>query len=279
MSATHERHAGDRLRVAELQRVEDDDVGAVGLQAADGVRADVAGAAGDEDTHAGRLGRDQPVAPKRERREGAASTHNGGVESGPSARRRPRPRGRRSRSATPSTSACSTPWPTSSAGIARSAELIVGTSAGSVVGASLRAGLGPADMRRRLAGQPLSPHGAVLVGRAEEAMARLDRRRRRRRQRRRRRRGADGARRHRPPAAYRLAGAGAPGAARAVARSRRARWSRRCCPPGRRPTAHFARCPTRECSAIDGRRQLCGSWPSTSTLGRASCSAAPARRS
>ncbi len=55
----------------------------------------------------------------------------------------------------------------------RGAELIVGTSAGSVVGASLRAGLSPADSRRRLAGEPLSPHGAVLVGRAEEAMARL----------------------------------------------------------------------------------------------------------
>jgi NTE family protein len=56
---------------------------------------------------------------------------------------------------------------------ARSAELIVGTSAGSVVGASLRAGLTPGDLRRRLAGEPLSPHGAVLVGRAEEAMARV----------------------------------------------------------------------------------------------------------
>jgi NTE family protein len=55
----------------------------------------------------------------------------------------------------------------------RGADLIVGTSAGSVVGASLRAGLSPADSRRRLAGEPLSPHGAVLVGRAEEEMARL----------------------------------------------------------------------------------------------------------
>jgi NTE family protein len=55
----------------------------------------------------------------------------------------------------------------------RRAELIIGTSAGSVVGASLRAGLAPGDLRRRLAGQPLSPPGAVLVGRADEAMARL----------------------------------------------------------------------------------------------------------
>jgi NTE family protein len=55
----------------------------------------------------------------------------------------------------------------------RGAELIIGTSAGSVVGASLRAGLGSADSRRRLAGSPLSPHGSVLVARAEAAMARV----------------------------------------------------------------------------------------------------------
>ena len=42
---------------------------------------------------------------------------------------------------------------------ARRARLIIGTSAGSVVGASLRAGLGPADMRRRLAGQRPTPEG------------------------------------------------------------------------------------------------------------------------
>jgi NTE family protein len=55
----------------------------------------------------------------------------------------------------------------------RRTELIVGTSAGSVVGASLRAGLSPADLRRRLAGEPLSPGGAAIVRRADEAMARL----------------------------------------------------------------------------------------------------------
>jgi NTE family protein len=55
----------------------------------------------------------------------------------------------------------------------RSTELIVGTSAGSVVGSSLRAGVSPADLRRRLAGEPLSPEGAAIVRRADEAMARL----------------------------------------------------------------------------------------------------------
>jgi len=54
---------------------------------------------------------------------------------------------------------------------ARSADLIVGTSAGSVVGASLRAGLGPDDMRRRALGEPLSPDGSELVRRAEAAVA------------------------------------------------------------------------------------------------------------
>ena len=54
---------------------------------------------------------------------------------------------------------------------ARRAQLIVGTSAGSVVGGSLRAGLGPADMRRRLAGEQLSPEGFDLVRRAEAAVA------------------------------------------------------------------------------------------------------------
>jgi NTE family protein len=52
---------------------------------------------------------------------------------------------------------------------ARQAELIVGTSAGSVVGASLRAGLGPIDQRRRLAGEQLSPEGTALVRRTENA--------------------------------------------------------------------------------------------------------------
>jgi len=54
---------------------------------------------------------------------------------------------------------------------ARAADLIVGTSAGSVVGASLRVGLDPLDMRRRLFGQKLSPAGAVLTRRGEAAMA------------------------------------------------------------------------------------------------------------
>src|SRR5262245_49971223 len=55
----------------------------------------------------------------------------------------------------------------------RAAELIVGTSAGSVVGASMRAGVSPADLRRRLAGRPLSPDGAAIVRRADEALAAL----------------------------------------------------------------------------------------------------------
>jgi NTE family protein len=57
---------------------------------------------------------------------------------------------------------------------ARRAELIVGTSAGAVVGASLRAGLGPIDQRRRLAGEPLSAVGADLVRRGQAAIAMLD---------------------------------------------------------------------------------------------------------
>jgi NTE family protein len=57
---------------------------------------------------------------------------------------------------------------------ARRAELIVGTSAGAVVGASLRAGLGPIDQRLRLAGDSLSPEGAELVRRGELAVAALD---------------------------------------------------------------------------------------------------------
>ena len=54
---------------------------------------------------------------------------------------------------------------------ARSADLIVGTSAGSVVGAGLRAGLGPLDMRARALGQPLSPAGRRIVQTGEEALA------------------------------------------------------------------------------------------------------------
>jgi NTE family protein len=56
---------------------------------------------------------------------------------------------------------------------ARRARLLIGTSAGSVVGASLRAGLGPADMRRRLAGQRPTPEGAALIDRAEAAVVAL----------------------------------------------------------------------------------------------------------
>ena len=55
----------------------------------------------------------------------------------------------------------------------RRAELVVGTSAGSVVGASLRAGLGSADMRRRVMRQQLSTEGSELVRRWEAAVAAL----------------------------------------------------------------------------------------------------------
>jgi NTE family protein len=42
---------------------------------------------------------------------------------------------------------------------ARSAEIIVGTSAGSLTGAVLRAGLPPVDLRHRATGRPLTPEG------------------------------------------------------------------------------------------------------------------------
>src|SRR5262245_66595781 len=48
---------------------------------------------------------------------------------------------------------------------ARRADVIVGTSAGSITGATLRAGLAPTDMLARSEGRPLSPAGAALVGR------------------------------------------------------------------------------------------------------------------
>ena len=54
---------------------------------------------------------------------------------------------------------------------ARRARLVIGTSAGSVVGASLRAGLDPVDMRRRLLGEPLSTESAEQVRRGEAALA------------------------------------------------------------------------------------------------------------
>ena len=47
----------------------------------------------------------------------------------------------------------------------RSAELIVGTSAGSVAGTLLRLGIGPADLAARDLGQPLSPAGGAVVDR------------------------------------------------------------------------------------------------------------------
>src|SRR5258708_2776024 len=45
------------------------------------------------------------------------------------------------------------------------AEVVVGTSAGSGIAALLRAGMSPADMARRAAGEPLSQAGARLVRR------------------------------------------------------------------------------------------------------------------
>jgi len=47
---------------------------------------------------------------------------------------------------------------------ARTAEVIVGTSAGSVTGAVLRAGLPPADQLARMEGRPLSAEGRRVVG-------------------------------------------------------------------------------------------------------------------
>ncbi len=51
----------------------------------------------------------------------------------------------------------------------RDAEVIVGTSAGSVVGALLRAGFSARDLAARSTGEPLSPEGAELVARSELA--------------------------------------------------------------------------------------------------------------
>lgn len=50
---------------------------------------------------------------------------------------------------------------------ARRADLLVGTSAGSIVTALLRAGLPAADLARRAAGEPLSPEGAAVIERAQ----------------------------------------------------------------------------------------------------------------
>lgn len=46
---------------------------------------------------------------------------------------------------------------------AREAEVVVGTSAGSIVGALLRGGLSPADLYARATGAPLSPEGAATA--------------------------------------------------------------------------------------------------------------------
>ena len=47
----------------------------------------------------------------------------------------------------------------------RTAEVIVGTSAGSVTGALLRAGLAPADLAARALGRPISPAGSAVLRR------------------------------------------------------------------------------------------------------------------
>lgn len=47
---------------------------------------------------------------------------------------------------------------------ARDASIIVGTSAGAGIGATLRLGLSPEDHRARLTGRPTSPEGQALVG-------------------------------------------------------------------------------------------------------------------
>ena len=55
----------------------------------------------------------------------------------------------------------------------RDAEVIVGTSAGSLVGAFLRAGLSPSDLAARATDAPMSPEGRTLVDRATAATAHL----------------------------------------------------------------------------------------------------------
>ena len=56
---------------------------------------------------------------------------------------------------------------------ARDAEIIVGTSAGSLVGAFLRAGLSPLDLLARATDMPMSNEGRALVDRATAATAHL----------------------------------------------------------------------------------------------------------
>lgn len=48
---------------------------------------------------------------------------------------------------------------------ARTADLVVGTSAGAVAGAMLRVGVSPVDLLRRLTGEPLTPAGRRLLAR------------------------------------------------------------------------------------------------------------------
>jgi NTE family protein len=59
---------------------------------------------------------------------------------------------------------------------ARAADVIVGTSAGSIVGAGLRSGLGPDDMRRRALGLPMSAQGADIARRIDAALSAARRR-------------------------------------------------------------------------------------------------------
>ena len=56
---------------------------------------------------------------------------------------------------------------------ARDAAVVVGTSAGSGVGALLRAGLPPRDLAARILGEPLTPEGAKVVARAPRAASSL----------------------------------------------------------------------------------------------------------
>jgi NTE family protein len=53
----------------------------------------------------------------------------------------------------------------------RQAELVVGTSAGSITASGLRAGLAASDLLARVAGGPLSPEGRRLLAPVDEAMA------------------------------------------------------------------------------------------------------------
>src|SRR5262245_62394253 len=52
---------------------------------------------------------------------------------------------------------------------AGAAEVIVGTSAGSIAGSVLRAGCSPADLAARVTGEPVSEDGRRLLAAADEA--------------------------------------------------------------------------------------------------------------